>query len=287
MVERKTLMSQVWFITGASRGLGRAITNAALAAGHSVVATTRTGAFEAPNAEHAGRLLVLPLDVTNPDEAVYRSTVDAAVAKFGRIDVLVNNAGYGLLTLFEETEEAQLHAAFETNVFGLIRVTRAVLPVMRQQRSGHVFCISSLAGYVGGAAMYSTTKFAVSGFAESLAFELGSFGIKVTNVAPGYFRTDFLDGSSVRTQPSHTIADYDAMREGRAAFVQQANHNQAGDPASLGRLLVEVAGADRPPLHLPVGADAIAAIEQRQGVLMSDIDAWREKSMATTHEANP
>ncbi|WP_316155033.1 SDR family NAD(P)-dependent oxidoreductase [Cupriavidus sp. BIC8F] len=278
-------MSQVWFITGASRGLGRAIAGAALAAGHSVVATTRSGVFGAQSPEHAKRLLVLPLDVSNPDEAAYRAAVDAAAAKFGRIDVLVNNAGYGLLTLFEETEEAQLRAAFETNVFGLIRVTRAVLPVMRQQRAGHIFCISSLAGYVGGAAMYSTAKFAVSGFTESLAFELSSFGIKVTNVAPGYFRTDFLDGSSVQAHPTHTIADYDALREGLGAFVQQANHNQMGDPAALGRLLVEVAGAELPPVHLPVGADAIGAIEQRQSSLMADLDAWRDKSTATTREA--
>lgn len=278
-------MSQVWFITGASRGLGRAIAGAALAAGHSVVATTRSGAFDAPDPAQADRLLVLPLDVTNPDEATYRAAVDAAVARFGRIDVLVNNAGYGLLSLFEETEEAQLRATFETNVFGLIRVTRAVLPVMRRQRSGHVFCISSMAGYVGGSAMYSTTKFAVSGFVESLAFELNGFGIKATNVAPGYFRTDFLDGSSLQARPAHTIADYDTLREGLGAFVQQSNHNQVGDPAALGRLLVEVASSAHPPVHLPVGADAIAAIEQRQNALMADIAAWRDRATATTHEA--
>ncbi|CAM2157941.1 hypothetical protein PT2222_470031 [Paraburkholderia tropica] len=199
-------MPQVWFITGASRGLGRAIANAALAAGHSVVATTRTGTFADESAEHSDRLLVLPLDVREPAQHPYTSAVEAAVARFGRIDVLVNNAGYGLLTLFEETDEAQVRAAFETNVFGLMRVTRAVLPVMRRQRSGHVFNISSMAGYVGGGAMYSATKFAVTGFTESLAFELNPFGVKVTNVAPGYFRTDFLDGSSVHAAPVHELA---------------------------------------------------------------------------------
>lgn len=277
-------MSQVWFITGASRGLGRAIADAALAAGHSVVATTRSGAFVTSEKKHADQLLVLPLDVANPAETAYRAAVDAAIAKFGRIDVLINNAGYGLLSLFEETDEAQLRAAFETNVFGLIRVTRAVLPVMRRQRSGHIFCISSMAGYVGGGAMYSTTKFAVSGFVESLAFELSAFGIKTTNVAPGYFRTDFLDGSSLHTQPAHKIADYDILREVLGTFVQQSNHNQVGDPAALGRLLVEVANSASPPVHLPVGADAISAIEQRQNVLMADINAWRDQTASTMHE---
>ncbi|MDH2622540.1 SDR family NAD(P)-dependent oxidoreductase [Acinetobacter baumannii] len=277
-------MSQVWFITGASRGLGQAITVAALAAGHSVVATTRSGSFNIPDLVQTERLMVMPLDVTNPDESAYQSIVEAAVAKFGRIDVLVNNAGYGLLSLFEETDEVQLRAAFETNVFGLIRVTRAVLPVMRHQQSGHVFCISSMAGYVGGSAMYSATKFAVSGFVESLAFELASFGIKATNVAPGYFRTDFLDTSSLHAQPAQKIADYDTLRDYLNSFIQQSNHNQVGNPAALGQLLVEVAASQHPPIHLPVGADAIAAIEQRQNTLMADIDAWRNQTTATTHE---
>jgi NAD(P)-dependent dehydrogenase (short-subunit alcohol dehydrogenase family) len=278
-------MSQVWIITGASRGLGRAIANAALAAGHSVVATSRNGTFENVEPTHRDRLLVLPLDVTSQDERPYAAVVESAIARFGRIDVLVNNAGYGLLTPFEETDESQVRSVFETNVLGLMRVTRAVLPVMRRQRSGHVISISSLAGYVGGGAMYSSTKFAVTGFTESLAFELKPFGIKVTNVAPGYFRTDFLDASSVQTSPRHKLADYEPLRQGMQAFIEQANHNQTGDPSALGRLLVEVAATDSPPVHLPVGADAIGAIEQREGSLMAEIHAWRQKSVATAFKA--
>lgn len=205
----------------------------------------------------------------------------AALAKFGRIDVLVNNAGYGQLTLFEETADAHLRAAFETNVFGLTRVTRAVLPTMRRRKSGHVISISSMAGYVGGAAVYSATKFAVTGFTESLAFELASFGIKVTNVAPGYFRTDFLDATSAQAEPSQKLLDYDEVRQTLGAFVAEANHKQAGDPEALGRLLVDIAGSETPPLHLPVGADAIGAIEQRQTVLMHEISEWRDRAANT------
>jgi len=277
-------MPQVWFITGASRGLGRAIANAALAAGHSVVATTRNGAFAEESGERSKRLLVLPLDVAEPTQQAYTTAVELAIARFGRIDVLVNNAGYGLLTLFEEAGEAETRAAFETNVFGMMRVTRAVLPVMRRQRAGHVFNISSMAGYVGGGAMYSATKFAVTGFTESLALELKPFDIKVTNVAPGFFRTDFLDSSSVRAEAAHELPDYDASRQARLGFLQQANHNQSGDPVALGRLLVDVASVEHPPVHLPVGADAIGGIEQHQRDLLADINAWRDKSSATAHE---
>ncbi|MBN3853987.1 SDR family NAD(P)-dependent oxidoreductase [Paraburkholderia sp. Ac-20340] len=278
-------MSQVWFITGASRGLGRAIANAALAEGHSVVATTRNGSFTDVGAEHRDRLLVMPLDVTAPELSAYTEVVDAAIARFGRIDVLVNNAGYGALTLFEESDEAQVRAAFETNVFGLMRVTRAVLPSMRRQMAGHLFNISSLAGYVGGGALYSATKFAVTGFTESLAVELSPFGIKVTNVAPGYFRTDFLDSSSVQFKTANELPDYETSRQARLGFLQQANHNQNGDPDALGRLLVHVASTNHPPLHLPVGMDAIDGIEQHQRALSTDIATWRDKSTATAHDS--
>ncbi|MFI6743260.1 SDR family oxidoreductase [Nonomuraea sp. NPDC050451] len=277
-------MSQVWLITGASRGLGRAIADAALAAGHSVVATTRSGMLDNTDPRFSDRLLVLPLDVTTSDERVYASLVESAMDHFGRIDVLVNNAGRGMLIHFEETDEAQVHELFETNVFGLMRVTRAVLPIMRQQRSGHIFNLSSAAGYVGGAAMYSATKFAVTGFTESLAIELHPFGIKATNVAPGYFRTDFLDGSSVQASPARELADYERSRTGMRSFAEQANHQQVGDPAALGRLLVEVAAAEHPPVHLAVGGDCIEEIEQHQRTLMSDIDTWREKAVATAHQ---
>ncbi|MEV6588740.1 SDR family NAD(P)-dependent oxidoreductase [Streptomyces acidicola] len=277
-------MSQVWLITGASRGLGRAIAIAALEAGHSVAATTRSGVLDDVDPRFSDRLLVLPLDVTAPDEQVYSSVVESVTERFGRIDVLVNNAGHGILVCFEETDDAQVRELFETNVFGLMRVTRAVLPVMRQQRSGHIFNLSSLAGYVGGNAMYSATKFAVTGFTESLAFELSPFGIKATNVGPGYFRTDFLDSSSITDRPANELADYKASREQIRSFAEQANHQQAGDPAALGRLLVEVAASEHPPVHLPVGADCIEAVEQHQSSLASDVDAWRDKSVATAHE---
>src|SRR4030095_2055085 len=191
-------MSKVWFITGASRGIGAEIAKAALASGDRVVATGRNRAqIEKAFAGHE-RLLAVELDVT--DAAQAHRAVDAALAKFGRIDVLVNNAGYGQLGAFEENEAGDIEQQYATNVFGLFHVTRAVLPVMRRQRGGHVFNLSSMAGVLGfaSASIYCSTKFAVEGFSESLAMEVAQFGIKITIVEPGFFRTDFLDTSSIR-----------------------------------------------------------------------------------------
>jgi NAD(P)-dependent dehydrogenase (short-subunit alcohol dehydrogenase family) len=276
-------MSQVWIITGAGRGLGRAIAGAALAASHSVLATTRSGTADIESGDPTSdRLLVMPLEVTTPDQRLFNGIAEAAVSRFGRIDVLVNNAGYGTTVIFEESDESQIRAIFETNVFGLMRMTRAVLPVMRRQGSGHVFNVSSMAGYVGGSALYSATKFAVTGYTESLALELRPFGITATNVAPGYFRTDFLDPSSDHSTPSCELSDYDTFRNLRNSFVRDRNHTQTGDPAALGKLLVAVARSARPPVHLPIGADAIKAIEKHERDLAADLAAWQEQATATT-----
>lgn len=275
-------MSQVWMVTGASRGIGRAIADAALAAGHSVVATVRGTPPERPDAETADRLLTLTLDVTDPDEKAYNSVVAATVDRFGQIDVLVNNAGYGLLTAFEETDEDAIRAVMETNVFGLMRVTRAVLPVMRRQRSGHIINISSGAGYSGGGAVpYHVSKWAVTGFSESLAYEVEPFGIRITNAAPGMFRSDFLDDSSLKIEPGRPLADYEERRTFVEGVVRDHNGVQAGDPAALASLLVTVAASAHPPRHLPIGADALESVDGLRRDLERDVESWRHKAAAT------
>jgi NAD(P)-dependent dehydrogenase (short-subunit alcohol dehydrogenase family) len=261
--------------------MGRDIAEEALAAGHSVVATTRGEATITDKPEYEGRFLPLILDVTTPGEEVYNDVVKTTVDRFGRIDVLVNNAGYAQLTFFEETNEELIRKQFETNVFGLMRVTRAVLPTMRRQRSGHIINISSAAGYGTGPSIYHTSKYAVRGFSQSLSFELEPFGIKVTNVAPGNFRTDFLDVATVQPIKKNEISDYDDKRQWMQDFVAGMNHGQPGNPVALAQLLVEVAASENPPLHLPVGVEAIDTIEQHQKALTNDIIAWREKSSLT------
>lgn len=274
-------MSKVWFITGASRGIGAEIARAALAAGDRVVATGRSAEKVAQALEGGSdRLLALSLDVR--DGAQIASAVHRAVEHFDTIDVLVNNAGYGQLGVFEEVAPESVQAQFAVNVYGLLDVTRAVLPIMRHQRSGHIFNISSIGGIqgVGFASLYCATKFAVEGFSESLAQEVDQFGIKVTIVGPGYFRTDFLDASSVRygEQP---IGDYKAYSGQMQGGFQAHSHQQLGDPAKLGLCLVELAASDNPPLRFAAGSDAVQMVSDKLGQLGAELDAWRSLSEST------
>lgn len=274
-------MSKTWFITGASRGLGAAIARAALDAGDRVVVTARRRETVAETfGEDNDTVLSLSLDVTDPIQIA--AAVDAAVARFGRIDVLVNNAGYGHLGLFEETRPEDARVQFDTNVFGLFDMTRAVLPIMRRQRSGHVFNISSIGGLVGGesGSIYCASKFAVEGFTESVAAEVKPFGIRMTIVEPGFFRTDFLDARSVR-HADNPIPDYAEASAAIRAFYDARSHNQAGDPAKLGRALVTLANADNPPVRWSAGTDAIAVVEGKAAGLKADLDAWRDLSAFT------
>jgi NAD(P)-dependent dehydrogenase (short-subunit alcohol dehydrogenase family) len=274
-------MSQVWLITGANRGLGAAIARAALRAGHRVVAAARNPqSIVTALGEANHRLLPLALDVT--DAAATQAAAAQAVATYGRIDVLVNNAGYGQLGAFEELSPPDIERQFATNVFGLMHVTRAVLPVMRQQRSGRVFNISSMAGYKGGSrySIYAASKFAVVGFSESLAEEVKEFGIHVTVVEPGYFRTDFLDRSSV-AHGSQVIPDYASASAAKRERSDAYNHQQPGDPARLGAALVKLATEAAPPLHFPVGADAIQWVESKNAAVQADVEQWRQLSIGT------
>ena len=274
-------MSKVWLITGAARGLGAEIAKAALVNGDRVVATGRKLAqVEKTFAEIGDRVLSLPLDVTSESQAV--AAVEAAVERFGRIDVLVNNAGYGLLGMFEESTPEEIERQYATNVFGLMHVTRAVLPVMRRQRSGHIFNISSVGGQVSasGGSLYCSTKFAVEGLSEGLAAEVRPFGIHVTIVEPGYFRTDFLDGSSIR-YGSRRVDDYATTSDSVRSFFEGRNHQQAGDPTKLAAALVTLASVEHPPVRWAAGSDAVESIEEKIGSLIGELDQWRELSLST------
>jgi NAD(P)-dependent dehydrogenase (short-subunit alcohol dehydrogenase family) len=273
--------AKIWFITGAARGIGFAIAKAALAAGDSVVATGRSRErLEAVYAPYGQRVLAVELDVA--EEAQAETAVAAALARFGRIDVLVNNAGYGQFGLFEENGAGEIERQFATNVFGSFHVTRAVLPAMRRQRSGHIFNLSSMGGALGfmGASVYCATKFAIEGFSESLAPEVEPFGIRVTIVEPGFFRTDFLDGSSIR-YGGRTIADYATLSAEAKSTYEDHNHRQAGDPAKLGAALVELAAAEAPPLRYAAGSDAVDAILASLAERQAEIEHWRRLSVAT------
>ena len=278
-------MSKTWFITGAGRGLGADIAAAALAAGHNVVATSRRRAAVSdrlgPDSAH---LLALDLDVG--DAAQARAAVDAALARFGAIDVLVNNAGYGHLGYFEETTAADVAAQYATNVFGLFNVTRAALPAMRAARKGHVFNLSSVAGYRGieTGSLYCSSKFAVEGFSESLAGELAPFGIHVTIVEPGPFRTDFLTPESLKFV-ARPVADYDERRTAVRASFEQRNGSQPGDPVLLAQALVTLANAAKPPLRFTAGAMAVNGLDAKLAGMKAELDAWRELGLATDYPA--
>ncbi|KRG38447.1 short-chain dehydrogenase [Stenotrophomonas panacihumi] len=273
-----------WFITGANRGLGAAIARAALRAGFNVVAAARRPASveAALGGDHAGKLFAVALDVT--DAAQVRQAVDGALARFGRIDVLVNNAGYGQLGPFEEIADEAIRTQFDTNVFGLMQVTRAVLPTMRAQRAGQIFNISSVGGLAGfaGASVYCASKFAVQGFSASLAPELAPFGIRVTSVSPGFFRTDFLDNSSIR-YGDQGVADYADASSALRSQYDGYSHQQAGDPDKLADALLAVAADPRPTVHFVVGADAMDITRQELDRVQADIATWADTSAATAH----
>lgn len=266
---------KTWLITGASRGFGLEIARAALETGDSVVATARkTAPILDALPGHEGRLHTLALDVTQP--AAVDAAVQEAIAAFGRLDVLVNNAGYGQLGAFEEISRDDVQRQFETNVIGVFDVTRAVLPTMRRQRGGHVITISSIAGISGGAgsSIYSATKHAVGGWSEALANEVAPFGIKVTCVYPGRFRTDFLDRSSVRFG-SIPIADYAEFSDRRMRSLDENNHLQAGDPIKFAKAIVALAHNDAPPVWLPAGSEAYRAFVAKADALRGNAEDWK------------
>ena len=270
----------VWLITGTSQGFGRELVRAALQRGDSVVATSRQPAkVAAAFPTEADRLLAESMDLRDP--AAVSATVEKAVERFGRIDVLVNNAGHGLLGAVEEASDEEVLGVYETNVFGLLRVTRAVLPHLRKQRSGHIVNLSSIGGLVGlpGWGIYNSTKFAVEGLSEALAAELAPLGIRVTVVEPGPFRTDFLGGSLAATRLK--LADYEESAGRTRLYATERNGNQAGDPALAADAIIHAVTAENPPLHLPLGAMAYERANAKLDELRKEFTAWREVALST------
>ncbi len=274
----------VWLITGAARGMGVDLARAALRAGHSVVATARDAAKVTAALGVHPNLLPVSLDVTDPDAA--QAAADAAVARFGRIDTLVNNAGNFYAGFFEEISDTQFRAQMETNFFGPLNVTRAVLPVMRDQRSGKVVTITSTAGIVGGAfcAAYAASKFALEGWMESLRFDLEPFGISTTVVEPGFFRTELLVEGASSIWPELSIDDYAERTAQTIEGWKSMNGQQGGDPAKLAEALVQIVALDEPPLRWIAGADAVAAVEQKAHELLAQADAHRDLSSSLDHD---
>jgi NAD(P)-dependent dehydrogenase (short-subunit alcohol dehydrogenase family) len=270
---------RVWFITGASTGFGRSLALEALARGGRVAATARDPGRLDPALKASGRVLALPLDVTDPGQC--RRAVDAALAAWGRLDVVVNNAGYGLLGAVEEIGDAEARRLFDTNVFGLLNVLRAALPAMRRAAAGHVVNIGSVGGLLArsGLGVYAATKFAVEGISEALHQELKPLGIGVTVVEPGPFRTDFSGRSLV--DAAVVIDDYAKTAGAWRAELRGKHGTQPGDPDKAARVIIDAIGAAAPPLHLVLGAPAMDRAAEKLRALLDEIERWRAPSAAT------
>ncbi|MGE8343381.1 Diacetyl reductase [Flavobacterium sp. ACN2] len=274
--------NKVWFITGASKGLGLELAKKLLAEGFKVAATSRNEASLSAALGKASENF-LPLEMDLVDEKSVKKAIDKAVNHFKTIDVLVNNAGYGLLGALEELTDAEARKNYEVNVFGLLNVIRNAMPILRANQSGHIFNISSVGGYYGefpGWGIYCSTKFAVAGLTESLAAEIKPFGVHATIVYPGYFRTDFLKDSSLLV-PENPIAEYKEVRQSESAHKDDINENQPGDPVKLAEALIKVSQDQNPPLHLFLGEDAFNMANQKIASVQKELEGWKSVSVST------
>jgi len=280
----KNSNQKVWFVTGASKGLGLSLVNKLLNEGYKVAATSRSlSDLEKAVGNHTN---FLPLAVDILNEQSVAEAVNKTITKFGSLDVVVNNAGYGLVGALEELTDAESRQNFDVNVFGSLNVIRQALPQLRKQKSGHIFNIASIGGFTGnfpGFGIYCATKFAVHGFTESLSAEVAAFGIHATVVSPGYFRTNFLEGSSLAT-PKNAIEDYKAVRDVQAAHENDINNNQPGDPDKAAAVMIEVASMAQPPLHLFLGPDSYNLAELKIQAVQKDLEAVRQIATATNFE---
>jgi NAD(P)-dependent dehydrogenase (short-subunit alcohol dehydrogenase family) len=283
MIQEGFMQSLIWFITGASRGFGLEIARAALERGDAVVAAARDPKVIERALAHSEQLLAVELDVT--DERQAQAAVSAALARFGQIDVLVNNAGRGLLGSVEEASADEVRSVFAVNVDGLLTVTRAVLPAMRARRSGRILNISSVGGFGAwpGWGVYCATKFAVEGLSEALHAELLPLGIHVTIIEPGTFRTDFLDASSLG-RAARVIDDYSGSGGTARRWADTSNHNQLGDPAKGAAAIVSLATNAEPPLRVQLGTDSLARVEAKLAQVASELAAWRKLAESTDHK---
>jgi NAD(P)-dependent dehydrogenase (short-subunit alcohol dehydrogenase family) len=272
-------MTQRWLITGCSRGIGRALAHEVLEAGHRLVATAREPAQLSDLVTRYGDgVRVIALDVTNAHDA--EAAVRTAQEGFGGLDVLVNNAGFGNIGSVEDTGLDEFRRQIETNLFGVIIVTKAAIPLMREQRSGHIIQLSSVGGRIGapGRAPYSAAKWGVEGFSESLAREMALVGVKVTIIEPGGFRTDFAGASTLLNEGR---AEYDQVVGAAARLQRTYDGRQPGDPARAARVIREVAAMEKPPFRLPLGSDAVTIIAQADRARQNELESWRELSVST------
>jgi NAD(P)-dependent dehydrogenase (short-subunit alcohol dehydrogenase family) len=273
-------MSKVWFVTGSSRGLGLGVTKAVLAAGQKVVATARNASAVTKAMGEQEHLLALNLDVTKPADA--ERAVKAAITKFGTVDVLVNNAGYGHFGPFEEASAEDVAKQFDVNLFGAMHVTRAVLPEMRRKRNGRVFNISSIAGLQGFcmSSLYCGSKFAMAGWSESLSMELEPLGVQVTCVEPGFFRTEFLGGSSVQYVDAK-LPEYEGGLTQMRSWLDGKHQTQEGDPKKLAEALLQLVAAEKQPAHLLMGSDAVQRMYDRIARDAAETEQWKSLSVST------
>ncbi|MBI4783707.1 MAG: SDR family NAD(P)-dependent oxidoreductase [Oscillatoriophycideae cyanobacterium NC_groundwater_1537_Pr4_S-0.65um_50_18] len=272
---------KTWLITGASRGFGAEIAKAVLAVGDKLIATARNQTDLQQFAAHKDAL-TLGMDVTN--ESQVKEAVAIALEKFGQIDVVINNAGFGLLGAIEECSAEEVESVYRTNVFGLLNVTRAVLPSMRQHHSGHIINISSIGGYRSypGWGIYGSTKFAVEGITEALYHELAPLGIHATVIEPGFFRTNFLDSSSLR-RSAVQLPDY-AQTVGKTGdMATERNYQQPGDPTKLAQAILEIVNANEPPLRLPLGTDTLRAIAEKNAYVEQETAKWQALAESTDY----
>lgn len=273
---------KVWFVTGASRGLGLALVKRLLNEGYSVAATSRS-ISDLNKAVDGDSDRFLPLAVNIKDESSVQEAIEKAISTFGKIDVVVNNAGYGLVGGLEELTDDEARDNFDVNVFGSLNVIRKALPYLRDQKSGHIINISSIGGFVGGYpgfGIYCATKFAVNGFSEALAQEVNPLGIKVTIVEPGYFRTNFLSEGSLIT-PKNQISDYQNVRDAQNLHQNNLDQQQPGDPEKAAAAMIKIAGADDAPLNLFLGADAYDLAHKKIAEVKNELEAWKELTTST------
>ncbi|HEY4335579.1 MAG TPA: oxidoreductase [Puia sp.] len=275
-------MSKVWFITGSSRGLGRNLTTAVLAAGDKVAATARDPKQLGDlKAQYSDQILPIQLDVT--DHAQIRAAVQQTIKAFGRIDVLVNNAGFGITGAAEAYSDEQVRSQLETNLYAPIAITRAVLPIMRQQRSGRILQVSSVGGRVGnpGLSMYQAAKFGLGGFSEALAKEVAPLGIYVTSVEPGGFRTDW-GGASMTFAPD--IEGYEASVGAIRSFLRTGNYVPMGDPDKAAKVMLSLVDEPQPPVHLILGSEAVAILQAADAARKAELEKWLPVSQSTDHD---
>lgn len=273
---------KVWFVTGASSGLGLSLVKKLLSNGFRVVATTRNipSLIEEVGGPSSS---FLPLEVQLTDQGSVQSAVETSIAHFGRIDVVVNNAGYAQIGTLEELSDQEARENFDVNVFGALNVIRAVMPHLRKQRSGQIFNISSVGGLYGsfaGWGIYCSTKFALAGFTEALAEEAKEFGVKVTVVYPGYFRTNFLGKGSVRT-PKNPILEYTSARQSEMAHLNSISGSQPNDPEKSADVLISMSNEENPPVHFLLGVDTIDLLNAKNILVNTDVEKWKAFTLST------